>query len=150
MADHIADISLTTFSNAFFGPKGPINNISVLLQMIVGVDQATSHNLNQWRQDYRHIYATLVLNEINMQVSVIDRKFNVELVPHYYQIYIRWYATHERLIRYKNKSTKLMIEDGWIKGKETWLQKRDEKNATRITPSSWTGYKKHNPLSLRV
>ena len=32
-----------------------------------GADQATSHYLNQWWLDYRRIYASLGLNELNLQ-----------------------------------------------------------------------------------
>ena len=47
-----------------FVPKGPINNIPALLQIMVGAVQATSHYLNQWWLLYRRINASLGLNEI--------------------------------------------------------------------------------------
>ena len=47
-----------------FVPKGPINNIPALVQIMAWCDQATSHYLNQWWLDYRRIYASLGLNEL--------------------------------------------------------------------------------------
>ena len=76
--DKMADIFLTTFSNAFLWMKiyefrckfhgnlyltvtGPINNIPALVLIMW---PATSQYLNQWWLDYRRIYASLGLNEI--------------------------------------------------------------------------------------
>ena len=72
--DNMAVISQTIFSHAFswnesvwisinislkFVPKGQINHIPALVQ-------ATSHYLNQSLYDYRRIYASLGLNELNI------------------------------------------------------------------------------------
>ena len=46
-----------TISLNFF-PNGPISNIPSLVQIMLGAGQATSHYLNQWWLDYRHIYVT--------------------------------------------------------------------------------------------
>ena len=45
-------------------PRGPINNIPTLVQVMVGADQATSQYLNQWWLDYRRIYESLGLNQL--------------------------------------------------------------------------------------
>ena len=42
-----------------FVPKFRINNISALVQTMLGIDQETSHYLNQWWLVYWHIYASL-------------------------------------------------------------------------------------------
>ena len=47
-----------------FVPKGPINNIPALADIMAWQDQATSHYLNQWWLDYRRLYASLGLNEL--------------------------------------------------------------------------------------
>ena len=47
-----------------FVPKGPINTIPTLIQIMLGTDQATSRYLNQWWFHYRGIYASLGLNEL--------------------------------------------------------------------------------------
>ena len=47
-----------------FVPKGLINNIPPLVQIMACTDQATSHYLNQWRLVYRRTYASLGLNEL--------------------------------------------------------------------------------------
>ena len=47
-----------------FVPRGPINNIPALVQIMACADQATNHYLNQWWLDYRRIYASLGLNEL--------------------------------------------------------------------------------------
>ena len=72
--DKTAAIFQTTFSNAFswmkmfefrskislkFIPKGPINNIPSLVQVM-----AWRHYLNQWWLVYWRIYASLGLNEL--------------------------------------------------------------------------------------
>ena len=52
-----------------FVPRGPINNIPILVQVMDWRDQATSHYLNQWWLDYRRKYASLGLNELNIKVE---------------------------------------------------------------------------------
>ena len=47
-----------------FVPKGPINNIPALFQIMAWCRQATSHYLKQWWSVYWHIYAPLSLNEL--------------------------------------------------------------------------------------
>ena len=47
-----------------FVPKGPINNIPSLVQIMAWRRQATSHYLNQWWFVYRRIYASLGLTEL--------------------------------------------------------------------------------------
>ena len=54
-----------------FVPKGSINNIPTLVQIVAWGIQATSHYLNQWWLIYRRIYASHRLNElIDMNSSV--------------------------------------------------------------------------------
>ena len=54
-----------------FVPKGPINNIPALVQiMACGANQATSHFLNQWWIVYWCIYASLGLNELILNVYI--------------------------------------------------------------------------------
>ena len=48
-----------------FVPKGPINNIPALVQIMAWTGQAPSHYLNQLWFDYRHIYAWHDFNEFN-------------------------------------------------------------------------------------
>ena len=48
-----------------FVPKGLINNIPALVQILACADQATSHYLNQWWSIYWRIYASLGLNELS-------------------------------------------------------------------------------------
>ena len=47
-----------------FVPKGPINNIPALVQIMLGTNQAASHYLNQWWLVYWRIYASVGLNEL--------------------------------------------------------------------------------------
>ena len=47
-----------------FVPRGQMNNIPALVQLMVGAYQATSHYLNQWWFDYWSTYASLGLNEL--------------------------------------------------------------------------------------
>ena len=47
-----------------FVPKGPINNIPVLVQIMAWRRQATSHYLDQWWFVHWRIYASLGLNEL--------------------------------------------------------------------------------------
>ena len=49
-----------------FLPKGPINNIPALVQIWLGANQATNHYQNEWRLDYRRIYASPGLNELTI------------------------------------------------------------------------------------
>ena len=70
----MAAVSQTTLSNIYswmqiiisikislkFVPKGPINNIPALVQMM-----AWRHYLNQWCLVYWHMYASVGLNELN-------------------------------------------------------------------------------------
>ena len=53
-----------------FVPKGPINKISALVQIIA---KATSHYLNQWWLVYWRIYASLDLSEL--RPTQIDCRF---------------------------------------------------------------------------
>ena len=46
-----------------FAPKGLINNISAQV-LIMAFIQPTSHYLNQWWLEHRHIYASLGLGEL--------------------------------------------------------------------------------------
>ena len=48
-----------------FVPKGPINDFQHWIIWWLSSGQATSHYLNQKLLDYRHIYASLRLNELN-------------------------------------------------------------------------------------
>ena len=50
--------------NLKFAPKGLINNIPALLQVMAEHRQATSYYLNQWWSVYWSIYASLCLNEL--------------------------------------------------------------------------------------
>ena len=52
-----------------FVPKGPINNIPTLVQVM-----ATSHYLNQWWLIYRRIFASLGLNELMILNTFICTK----------------------------------------------------------------------------
>ena len=62
---HFADdIFKCIFISLKFVPKGPINNIPALVQIMVGADQATSHYLNQWWLVHCRIYASFGLNEL--------------------------------------------------------------------------------------
>ena len=49
-----------------FVPKGPINNIPSLVQIMACTAQATSHYLKQWWLEYWRIYALLGLNELTV------------------------------------------------------------------------------------
>ena len=51
-------------------PKGLINNIPTLVQIMAWRRLATSHYLNQWCLVYRRIYASLGLNELTEQLSI--------------------------------------------------------------------------------
>ena len=77
--DKMADISQTTFWNAFswmkmckFGlgflwillPRVQLTIYQDWFRKWLGADQATSHYLDQWWLDYRCIYASLSLNEV--------------------------------------------------------------------------------------
>ena len=48
-----------------FVPKGPINNIPALVQIMAWRCQVTSHCLNQWWLVYWGIYASVSLNELS-------------------------------------------------------------------------------------
>ena len=53
-----------------FAPKGPINKIPALVQMMAWRrGQATSHYLNQWGLVYRRIYASLGLNQLIVKIG---------------------------------------------------------------------------------
>ena len=45
-------------------PKGPINNIPALVQVMDGTDKATNHYLKQWWLVYWCIYAPLSVNKL--------------------------------------------------------------------------------------
>ena len=45
----------------------------------LGADQATSHYLNQWWLDYRRIYASLGLNELNCTLEIKHHIINMQL-----------------------------------------------------------------------
>ena len=94
--DKMDTISQTTFPNAFswvkmcecrlkfhwskFVPKGQINNIPSLNQIVVAV-QATSHYLNQWWLVYWRIYASLGLNLIeHAHTCEIDETNQIKVV----------------------------------------------------------------------
>ena len=47
-----------------FVPRGPINNMPALIQIMVWSRQVTRHYLNQWWLFYWCIYASLGLNEL--------------------------------------------------------------------------------------
>ena len=53
------------FEISLFFPKGLINNILELVQIMAWRPQTTSHYFNQWWFGYRRIYASLGLNELN-------------------------------------------------------------------------------------
>ena len=57
-----------------FVPKGQINNIPALVQLMACAGQATSHYLNQWWLDYRRIYASLGLNELTELCSLLSNR----------------------------------------------------------------------------
>ena len=48
-----------------FVPKGPINNIPALVQIMAWRRSGDKPFLNQWWVDYRRIYASLGLNELS-------------------------------------------------------------------------------------
>ena len=52
-----------------FVPKGPLNNIPALFQIMACADQATSHYLNQWWSDYRGMYVSP--NELRHSVKIL-------------------------------------------------------------------------------
>ena len=52
-----------------FVPKGPIDNIPALVQIMAWRHPATSHYLNQWWLVQRRIYASLGLNELIRRAS---------------------------------------------------------------------------------
>ena len=56
-----------------FVPKGPINNIPALVQIMDWRRQATSHYLNQWWLVYWRIYASLGLNVNGLKECVMTR-----------------------------------------------------------------------------
>ena len=51
-----------------FVPEGPINNIPTLVQIMASTDKATCHYLDQWLLDYRRMYKSLGLNELDLIV----------------------------------------------------------------------------------
>ena len=57
------NVSIAIKISLKFVPKGPINNIPALVQIMAW--RRPSHNLNQWWSVYRRIYASLGLNELN-------------------------------------------------------------------------------------
>ena len=65
------NVSIAIKISLKFVPKGPINNIPALVQIMAcrldGAVQATSHNLNQWWSVYQRIFASLDLNELMTQ-----------------------------------------------------------------------------------
>ena len=60
------NVSISIKISLKFVPKGQINNIPAMVQIVA--DQATSHYLNQWWLVYWRIYASLGLNELKMDV----------------------------------------------------------------------------------
>ena len=60
------NVSISIKISLKFVPKGPINNIRALVQIIAWRGQATSHYLNQLWPIYRRIYASLGLNELTL------------------------------------------------------------------------------------
>ena len=64
-----------------FVPKGPINNIPALDQMVSCAENATSHCLNQWWLVYWRIYASLGLNELSYFFIKLQDRFEVILRP---------------------------------------------------------------------
>ena len=68
----MAALSQTTLTNAFsikislkFVHKGPINNIPALVQMMAWRRPGDKPLSELWWLDYRRIYASLGLNELN-------------------------------------------------------------------------------------
>ena len=65
--DKMAAISQTTHSNPFSWMRIFDFRLTIFQHWFrwwLGADQATSHYLKQWWLDYRHIYASLGLNEL--------------------------------------------------------------------------------------
>ena len=54
-----------------FVPKGPINNISALVQIMTCRRPGDKHYLNQWWLVHRRIYASLGLNELMLKVITV-------------------------------------------------------------------------------
>ena len=71
------NISILTKISLNFVPKGRINNIQALVQIMAWCWQATNHYLNQWWLVYWRIYALLGLNELTL--LVLRRKYSVNL-----------------------------------------------------------------------
>ena len=68
--------------------KGPLTMIQHWFRKWLGADQATSHYLNQWWLVYRHIYASLGLNElsrIGRQLGAHCNKMLLIFLPHTHQ-----------------------------------------------------------------
>ena len=66
------NISIAIKISLKFVPKGSINNIPALVQIMAWLLQATSHNLNQWWSVYRRINASLGLNELTWHQESLD------------------------------------------------------------------------------
>ena len=62
-----------------FVPKGPINNITALVQIWLGAVQAPSHYLNQWWLVYWRIYASLGLNELKQSFGLYHSRTNISV-----------------------------------------------------------------------
>ena len=56
------NIRISTKNSLTVVPKGPINNIPALVQIMAWCRLGASHYLNQWWLVYRRIYASLGLN----------------------------------------------------------------------------------------
>ena len=71
------DIWISIKFSLKFVPKGPIDNISALVQIMAWRRPGASHYLNQWWLYYRRIYGSLVLNELKYTTCDIflDRCF---------------------------------------------------------------------------
>ena len=61
------DVSILIKISLGFVPKGPINNISAMVKIIVWRHQMTSHYFNQLWLSNLHIYVSLSLNELMFQ-----------------------------------------------------------------------------------
>ena len=55
-----------------FVPKGPINNIPALVQIMAWRRPGDNHYLNQWWLVYWRIYASLGLNELTSHISKVS------------------------------------------------------------------------------
>ena len=107
-----------------FSPKGPINNIPALVQIMDWRRPATSHYLNQWWLDYRRIYASLGLNELtadkqNPSSALEGDSTEVPLMRkkslawrHHILIFLTWFTAinREKSVKHITQSTGAKIQ----------------------------------------